>query len=426
MASTLEMIQGLLWSKGIHIGKLNDSSRSLASMMGVPDYVAFPGSQMHDHCMTVARLPARKFYWNAELLVAGHTAVQRWYGMDGYMISVDGYNFEVEALGQKMIYSDIAMPTVDVSQPLVQTPADLAKLQPLDVSNARIPMMVDLAQRVAQAGGSVISGGMFCSPFSMLCQMMGYPAVIKTVRRNPEFAKDLFAFSENEAVMPFVKAQSNGGKVKNFMGADAWACFPNITVPMFREWVVPSARRLKQQGKQLGLTINAATAAMDYNEEDPNKFDKQLLFDCLDAAGEVSPLGQPVVGGAMGPTQLWDPHWLKEYIDTRGKGKPMMCVLGLNGRFVRDSKPDAIMAKVREWIDVLGRQGHIFALIGNVPADTPSVNVFAAVAAVHTYGRYPIARDLDKVTVEIPRFAPFDEWLKGQPEEETIRKAREK
>ncbi len=425
MASTLEMIQGLLWSKGIHIGKLNSSSRSLASMMGTPDFMAFPGSQMHDHCMTLARLPARKYYWNAELLVAGHTAVQRWYGMDGYMISVDGYNFEVEALGQKMIYSDVAMPTADTDHPLVQTPADLAKLQPLDVSKARIPMMVELARRIQQAGGSLISGGMFCSPFSMLCQMMGYPAAVKALRRNPQFAKDLFAFSENEAVMPFIKAQSAGGKVKSFLGADAWACFPNITVPMFREWVLPSAKRLRQQGKQLGLTVNAGAAAMDYCEEDPAKFDKQMLFDCLDAAGEISLLGEPAVGGGMGPTQLWDPHWLQEYIDTHGKGKPMMRLLGLNGRFVRDSTPQQIAAKVREWIDVLGRQGRMFAMVGNVPADTPPVNLFSVITAVHTYGRYPIAKDLNQVPFSVPRFQPFDEWLKGQPEEEVIRKARE-
>ena len=425
MASTLELIQGLLWSKGIHIGKLNNTSRSLASMMGTPDYMAFPGSQMHDHCMTVARLPARKYYWNAELLVAGHTAVQRWYGMDGYMIAADGYNFEVEALGQKMIYSDIAMPTVDVSQPLVQTPADLARLKTIDTSKGRIPMAVELALRVKEAGGSLISGGFFCSPFSMMCQMMGYPAAVKALRRSPEFAKDLFAFCENEAVVPYCKAQSNGGKVRTFLGADAWSCFPNITVPMFHEWVVPSTKRLKQQGKKLGLAINAAAGAMDYCEEDPDRFDKQMLFDCLDAAGEVSVLGQPTVGGAMGPTQLWDPHWLQEYIDTRGQGKPMMRVLGLNGRFVRDSTPPQIMAKVREWIDVLGRQGRMFALVGNVPADTPPVNLFSAIAAVHTYGRYPIARDLEKVPVQIPRFQPFDEWLKGQPEEEVIRRARE-
>jgi hypothetical protein len=63
--------------------------------------------------------------------------------------------------------------------------------------------------------------------------------------------------------------------------------------------------------------------------------------------------------------------------------------------------------------------------VGNVPADTPAVNLFSAIAAVHACGRYPIAQDLDKVPVQIPRFAPFDEWLKGQPDEEIIRKARE-
>jgi len=150
-----------------------------------------------------------------------------------------------------------------------------------------------------------------------------------------------------------------------------------------------------------------------------------MLFECLDAAGEISLLGQPAVGGGMGPTQFWDPHWLQEYVDTRN-GKGMVRLLGLNGRFVRDSSPEQIAAKVREWVDVLGREGHMFAMVGIVPADTSPVNLFAAVAAVHTYGRYPIAADLNKVEVKLPAFQPFDEWLKGQPEEEVIRKAREK
>ncbi len=32
---------------------------------------------------------------------------------------------------------------------------------------------------------------------------------------------------------------------------------------------------------------------------------------------------------------------------------------------------------------------------------------------------------LGKVSFQFPTFPPFDEWLKGQPEEEVIRKARE-
>jgi hypothetical protein len=73
----------------------------------------------------------------------------------------------------------------------------------------------------------------------------------------------------------------------------------------------------------------------------------------------------------------------------------------------------------------MGRDGRLLFFIGNVPADTPTLNVHTAVHAVRTLGRYPIAGDLSSVEVGTPRFQPFDDWLKGQPEEETIYRARE-
>ena len=136
----------------------------------------------------------------------------------------------------------------------------------------------------------------------------------------------------------------------------------------------------------------------------------------------ASVLGQSAVGsdtGAPGPGSSCG----RAILETQCESKS---VLSINGRFVRDSKPADIAAFVRRWIDVLGRKGRMFAMIGNVPAGTPPVNVYTAVAAVHTYGRYPISADLSQVEVKLPAFLPFDEWLKGQPEEEVIRKAREK
>ena len=103
------------------------------------DVVPFMGPQIHDHAMTVARVPARKYYWDAELLVDTHLAVDRWYGFDSDTIVADAYNFEVEALGAKMIYSDNAMPTVDVSDPLIKEPADLDRIGPLDPSKRPHP-----------------------------------------------------------------------------------------------------------------------------------------------------------------------------------------------------------------------------------------------------------------------------------------------
>ncbi len=119
-------------------------------------------------------------------------------------------------------------------------------------------------------------------------------------------------------------------------------------------------------------------------------------------------------------------RWLQEYAVKYGKGgKKLPIYASLNGRFVRDSTPEQIVAKIREWIDILGRDGRLLFFIGNVPADTSPLNIHTAVHAVHTLGRYPIADDLTSIRIEPPSFKPFDEWLKDQPEAEVIFTARQ-
>jgi hypothetical protein len=66
----------------------------------------------------------------------------------------------------------------------------------------------------------------------------------------------------------------------------------------------------------------------------------------------------------------------------------------------------------------------MIVFIGNVPADTPSVNIHTAVKAVHTLGKYPIAADLAAIKIEPPTVQPFEAWLKGQPEADAILSAR--
>ncbi len=119
-------------------------------------------------------------------------------------------------------------------------------------------------------------------------------------------------------------------------------------------------------------------------------------------------------------------HWLREFAEQQGKGgKKIPIVASLNGRFMRDSTPEGIVAKLAEWIDILGRDGGLMLGIGNVAADTPSLNIHTAVKATHTLGKYPIAADLPSIKIEPPIYQPFDEWLKGQPEADSIFKARE-
>jgi hypothetical protein len=172
------------------------------------------------------------------------------------------------------------------------------------------------------------------------------------------------------------------------------------------------------------MKVAAASGACDYCEEDPAKFDKEMMFKCLTVGAKTFPLKLAL--SAMGRTQDWNMAWLREYAEQQGKGgKKIPTMASLNGRFVRDSSPERIVAKIAEWIDILGRDGGLTVFIGNVPADTPSLNVHTAVNATHILGKYPIAADLSKVKVRPPEVQPFDEWLRGQPEEGVILKARE-
>jgi uroporphyrinogen-III decarboxylase len=421
----LEMLHGVLYGNGLRIGKLSSAGRVAAMLMGKHgDTIPVMGPQCHDHAMTVAQVPARKFYWDAELMVDVHVAVQRWYGFDTFTIVPDAYNFEVEALGGKMIYSDAAMPTVDTNEPLIKERADLDKLGSLDPSKGRIPMGVEVARLICEKVSGPLAVGFFCSPFSFICQAMGYPRAVRALRRDRVLAQELFDYAENEAIFPFLKAQSEQPGVTQSAGADAWACFPNLTPEMVEEWIVPSAERMKEKGKrELGMNVMAGLAAADYCEEDPAKFDKEIMFKCWAVARKLFLMD--VAFSAMGRTQDWNIEWLQEFAVQHGKGSRKLPIYAsLNGRFVRDSTPEQIVDKIREWIDVLGRDGRVLFFIGNVPADTPPVNVHTIVHAVHTLGRYPIAEHLASIPIRPPAFQPFDEWLESQPEADIILKAR--
>jgi uroporphyrinogen-III decarboxylase len=423
--STLQMLHGMIYGKGLRFGHPSGLARIIAAMTGGrPDVIPFFGPQIHDHAMTVAKVPARLYYWNAELLIDTHMAVDRWYGFDSDTITADAYNFEVEALGAKMIYSDNAMPTVDVSDPLIKGPADLDKIGPLDISKGRIPMALEVGQLFLKKAPGPFAGGFFCSHWSLICQAMGYPKAVRALKRDKGFATALFDWANDKVLFPYMQAFARAG-VKNTTGADAWACFPDLTPELVEEWIVPYVYKLRDQcKKELGMTAAAGAAAADYCEEDPAKFNKEIMFKCWNAAAKTFPL--KLASSVMGRTQDWDMTWLRDFAIQEGKsGHKLPIMASLNGRFMRDSRPDEIVAKIAEWIDIMGRDGGIMIFIGNVPADTPSINIHTAVKAVHTFGKYPIAANLPAIKIEPPTFQPFDTWLKSQPEADIIFKARE-
>ncbi|MBY9005103.1 MAG: hypothetical protein KGD73_14090, partial [Candidatus Lokiarchaeota archaeon] len=103
-------------------------------------------AQMHDHAMTVAKVPAKEFYYDAKCLIKTSVNVANYYNMDSCLGFADAYNYEVEALGGKLVYGENSMPTIDFRDTLIKKPEDLAKLKKKEVDwrkDGRLPYALE-------------------------------------------------------------------------------------------------------------------------------------------------------------------------------------------------------------------------------------------------------------------------------------------
>lgn len=369
-------------------------------------------AQMHDHVMTLTKTPAKVFYSDAEKLVDAFQAVGAYYGMDAMTPAADVYNGEAEAMGQKMIYSANAMPTIDHSQPLIQKPGDLLKLKVPDWKNAgRTPFFMDTARLSRERG--LGEHATFCAPFSLAVGVRSYPRLIRDMRKDPAFAHDLFTFLVDEILTSYLKITHEVTGMNIMLGADAWAAFPNLTPPLLEEWVLPYAHRLRNNLMPHGI-FAMLTGSGDYCEEDVSRFDETILHACLDLQQKIT--GTPNFMLFMGRWQDLPLEPVEDFLAERRKnGEQCAVSAGINARLLRDGPIEGIVELIKRFIHILGRENSLNIPMANIPADTPPEHVHAAVAAVHTYGRFPIAEDLNAVEFQVPRRESFEDYLAHRP-----------
>jgi len=258
--------------------------------------------------MALAGVPAGTFYWDARTFVDTMAQVAAYYDMDSPMPVADVYNFEIEGMGGKMIYSDNAMPTIDFRDPLVKEPDDLLQLKTPDFyRDGRLPYALDCIKFGTEYG---VYQSRFCSPFSMAVGMRSYPLLIRDIRRQPEFAHKLFTFIVDEVLIPHLRVQKEYCGITVARGADAWASVPNLSVKDMKEWVVPYNQRLMVKAGENGITANSNSG--DYNEERPEKFDAEILHGSFDV--EVASQGSPSLFLGMG---RWEEYPLEQTMDIR-------------------------------------------------------------------------------------------------------------
>jgi len=369
----------------------------------------FPvAGQMHDHVMAVTGLPASRYYWEPETFVDAFTDVGTYYDLDIIMPEADVYNFEIEALGGKMIYGENAMPTVDFREPLIKQPEDLARLKTPDFhQDGRLPFALEYMKLRKERFPALPMGGIFCAIFSLAVGLRGYPALIKDMRRRPDFVHELFTFIVDEVLVPYLRTQRDYCRVNTSHGADAWACVPNLSIDEMRTWLVPYNQRLEQKAAEFGMRVTSGTG--DYCEEDLSKFDVGILNGSWDI--QLLCRGGTALSLGMGKWHEYPLGPVRDYTEgLRASGKTISILAGINARLLRDGPVDRIVDTVKRFVDTLGRDHPLTFWLSNVPADTSADHVHAAVAAVHAYGRLPVAENLDDIKLELPARESFKEW----------------
>ena len=381
------------------------------------------GAQCHDHVMYLTKSPAEKFYSDFTFNYEMGELVGRYYNLDSPAGGFDIYDLEVEALGGKLIYGENSMPTIDFRNPLIKTREDLQKLKMKKVdfhTAGRYPSLMS-SGGLAQGGMDMIS---FCSPFSLAVGLMSFPRLIKAMRKQPDFAHEVFKFIVDDVLTPSIKTQNEVTGALMGIGADAWASVPNVSPDEMMEWVVPYNERLEKNVKKFGVMIMNVTG--DYCEERIEKFDPKILHDSFDV--EIASMGgTPAIFLGMGRWHEYPLEAVRDYTEKfRKQGIPVTVTAGINARLLRDGPVDKIIDTVKRYIDAFARDHNLSIFLMNVPYDTPSEHIHAAVAATHTYGKFPIVDNLNDIKIEIPKKVSFEEWQKTEEAKKEVPKEEER
>lgn len=358
------------------------------------------GAQSNDHSAYLAGVPSKQFFTDAYTFTKVQLLVTEYYQFDVPSNFWDVYNVEAEAMGQMLVYPPEGIPDVDRTKPLIAEPADLDRISPPDPDKAgRLPWIQKVNQCYLEMTGQ-LDRVYFTAPFSLAANIRGYESLVGDMYTRPDFVHRLLEFICDDVLGPHIEAlRSAAGRPDLFMdGRDAWASPPMITLDMMDEYVVAYTQRLRAS---LGGNVITRGNWGDAKSRDPERFFSQKL---LCSPGTLSVLDPDLYD--VGPERV------KKFATEHNA----FTAAGVDATLLKNGPIDAIVDRIKFYIDQLARDGRCMIHLNQIPADTPPDHIHAAVAACHCYGRHPIPVDLDQVQFEIPQRESFADFLLAKGE----------
>ena len=354
------------------------------------------GAQINDHSAFLSGVSPERFFTDADTFTQAQLLVTEYYKLDTLSNFWDVYNVEAEALGQKVVFYPVGLPDVDRTQPLMSQPSDLDRLYPPNpYKSGRMPWIQMLNKNFLEMTGK-LERVYFTAPFSLAVNIRGYQNLMEDMFLRPAFAHRLFKFLCDDVLVPHIEAMREAVDMPDLLmdGRDAWASPPMITLDMMDEYVVTYTERLRDK---VGDNLLTRGNWGDAKSRDPERF---FLQKTKCSPGSLSVLDPDLY--EVGPERV------KAYANEHN----LFVTAGVDAALLQKGPVEAIVERIKFYIDKIARDGRCMIHLNHIPAETPSEHVHAAVAACHTYGRLPIPENLDDIQLEIPKRESFLDFVK--------------
>jgi LmbE family N-acetylglucosaminyl deacetylase len=89
---------------------------------------------------------------------------------------------------------------------------------------------------------------------------------------------------------------------------------------------------------------------------------------------------------------------------------------GVDATLLKEGPAEAIVERVKLYIDKMARDELCMIHLNQIPAETPPDHIHAAVAACHAYGQHPIPENLADVPFVMPKRESFAEFMQANRE----------
>jgi uroporphyrinogen-III decarboxylase len=327
------------------------------------------GAQSNDHSAHLVEISPKRFFTDAITFARVQLLVTEYYGVDAPINFWDVYNIEAEALGQKVAYDPEGIPDAEVNKTFLEMTGKLERAY-------------------------------FTAPFSLAVNIRGYENLVDDMFERPGFVHRLFEFLCDDVITPYIEVMRSEIGIPDLLmdGRDAWASPPMITLDMMDEYVVAYTERLREN---LGDRVVTRGNWGDAKSHDPERFFSQKLQCSPDILSVLDP-------------DLYEvgPQRVKAFADKHNT----LITAGVDATLLKEGPVEAIVERIKLYIDKMARDGRCMIHLNQIPAETPPEHIHAAVAACHTYGRHPIPESLDDIPFDTPKRKSFAEFMRTKRE----------